>query len=628
MAVSDIPPTNAMASRLNELLERVRKSKPGASLASPLAVSQFTPTDEPLFVRPSGDGEVYMTAFETAARTIFYQHLASTQIKDEAFAKVWILLDILQYCGDRDICSKQLVLLLIEELLDSQSIDGCRDVFTYLESRREAIIAMTSLNKSLVILRLCNELLRRLSRADDSVFCGRVYIFLFQSFPLGDKSSVNLRGNFHTENETSFKEYLTTTIAKEDGMQIEQIQAEEDVKDESKEAGSAVKPEEAISDAKEKPTTLDIDTLYPIFWSLQESFSNPPTLFEQENFKKFRTRLEATLAKFQEVPKVAQSGDVETKGGVKPPSGNDQATDQEKHSEKDDRSKTKFNPKYLTSPDLFKLELSDLAFQRHILVQALILIDFLLGLTERSKQKPYYRDAQKAMQYSFTLPKEDTDWALGIKDSIANYLQDGPDGKFYYRMVDTVLSRDKNWVRWKMEHCTPFTRNRVAPDEILEAKSGAKDELKSKSANKKVLAKRDYLLNAGAKKGLDTLRQADRFEPPSAESYHKVIQTVEMDLDMAFTEEERRTLEERKASNTWRGLRLAAKDRLSSFDRLEYGKGLGRLFQPATTIEAASEDNAPTAPDDRDHIPQEQHQSVEEPRAEQTGQVTADTAAE
>jgi len=52
-------------------------------------------------------------------------------------------------------------------------------------------------------------------------------------------------------------------------------------------------------------------------------------------------------------------------------------------------------------------QLSDLAFQRHILVQALILIDFLLTLTESSKSKPFYQNAQKAMQYNFTLREED-----------------------------------------------------------------------------------------------------------------------------------------------------------------------------------------------------------------------------
>merc|ERR1711939_976574 len=94
--------------------------------------------------------------------------------------------------------------LLFEELLESQTIAGCRKIFDYLESRRERIIAKNFASKNLVILRSCNELLKRLSRAEDTAFCGRVFIFLFQSFPLGDKSSVNLRGEFHIENVTTF----------------------------------------------------------------------------------------------------------------------------------------------------------------------------------------------------------------------------------------------------------------------------------------------------------------------------------------------------------------------------------------------------------------------------------------
>lgn len=34
-------------------------------------------------------------------------------------------------------CEPGLIFWLIEELLDSQTIDGCRTVFDYLESRRE-----------------------------------------------------------------------------------------------------------------------------------------------------------------------------------------------------------------------------------------------------------------------------------------------------------------------------------------------------------------------------------------------------------------------------------------------------------------------------------------------------------
>ena len=48
------------------------------------------------------------------------------------------MLTVLEYC------EPTLVIWLVEELLDSQTILGCRIIFDYLESRREQIIAVRS----------------------------------------------------------------------------------------------------------------------------------------------------------------------------------------------------------------------------------------------------------------------------------------------------------------------------------------------------------------------------------------------------------------------------------------------------------------------------------------------------
>lgn len=64
-------------------------------------------------------------------------------------------------------------------------------------------------------------------------------------------------------------------------------------------------------------------------------------------------------------------------------------------------------------------------------------------------------------------------WAIDTKNEIASYLQQGLEGKFYYRMVDTVLSRDKNWVRWKAESCPPIERPPVSAQEWEGARDGA-----------------------------------------------------------------------------------------------------------------------------------------------------------
>lgn len=608
MAIPDIEPAQAMTLRLQELLERAKHVKKSTTVDPALPVSELVGGDELLLSDAVGDKETHKSIVERAARNIFYDILASTPIDHPAFVQIWNLLDILQYCGDRDQCYSGLVLLLVEELLDSQSIDGCRIVFDFLESRREVLIATNSKNKDLVILRSCNELLRRLSRAEDAVFCGRVYIFLFQSFPLGDKSSVNLRGEFHVENVTTFEVSAQISEKAEDRMDVdvggkaEAVKAPDGVREEDGIAKSGA-PDQNV---KEKPQTLDTDTLYPIFWSLQHAFSNPVRLFSEENFNDFKKGLEATLAKFKEVPKVIQAPSPEGKRGVK-----------RKFDDGYDEFASTFNPKYLTSRDLFKLELSDLAFQRHILVQALILIDFILSLTEKSKKKPYQVNAQKALQYSFTLSEQDAEWASGIKNSIANYLQEGPDGKFYYRMVDTVLSRDKNWVRWKMENCQPIIRDRVSTADFLEAKSGAQKAYSSRKV-RSTLAGLDlrFLSDSESASGLERLKDLDRYVVPSAESFAEAVAGIELDMDMAVAEQEKENLGEAKTSKTWRALRIASRDKLSLFDRIEDGKSLERLFQPDTVDDTAAEESAPTAPEGRDAVPQEQQRAEGDKRAE------------
>lgn len=51
--------------------------------------------------------------------------------------------------------------------------------------------------KALVLLRTLNDLLRRLSKmGSTTLFCGRILTFLSQIFPLGERSGVNLRGEY------------------------------------------------------------------------------------------------------------------------------------------------------------------------------------------------------------------------------------------------------------------------------------------------------------------------------------------------------------------------------------------------------------------------------------------------
>lgn len=254
---------------------------------------------------------------------------------------MWNLLDILSILSDDGQCDPALLFWIVEELLDSQTISGCRKVFDYLESRRERITAKHFKQKQLVILRSCNELLRRLSRAEDTAFCGRVFIFLFQSFPLGDRSSVNLRGEYHAENVTTFEVSAEEdTVRAESKMDVDAPADTPKPTVDTKGTGSFA--------PKESQKPYDADSLYSLFWSLQESFSQPLKLFDAAHFTKFKSSLEATMKAFQAIHhSEASSRSLE--------SSRRSLKRKREDGEPEDAPET-FNPKYLTSKDLFELE--------------------------------------------------------------------------------------------------------------------------------------------------------------------------------------------------------------------------------------------------------------------------------
>ncbi|KAH7046035.1 THO complex, subunit THOC1 [Macrophomina phaseolina] len=647
MAFPAVDSVDSVARRFQELLEKARRVKTTASIEPQVSATDLLDGETILLSESIQSQASHNTVAEIAAKTLLHHLVATTTIDDPSFVQVWNLLDIVLTCSERNQCDGLLIFYLAEELLDSQSIDGCRRVFDYLESRRERLVANSGASKRIVVLRFCNELLRRLSRAEDAVFCGRVFIFLFQTFPLGDKSSVNSRGEFHVENATVFEEPASSKEEKADDMEI-------DAGADGKTEVPIVTTEDTTAEAdakaelKKDNKALDTDTLYPIFWTLQQAFSNPPKLFTDEYLAEFRVGIEHTITKFKDVPKAIPAknkdksderdlskdkgkAEAGAEGNYENASAEDGRGMKRKHDEGEEEFASPYNPKYLTSRDLFELELSDLAFQRHILVQALVLLDFLLSLTEKSKEKTQkwlstVGNPNRAVQYSYTLSAADADWASRTRTAITTYLQLLPDGKFYYRMVDTVLSRDKNWVRWKMESCPPIAKPPVAPSEFQEAKQGAQRAC----ANKRLKAtppgslNLSFLSDAAMSGGLQGLKESSRYTIPTPESLHRGIQGDELDLEMAMTDEDKHKLQQAKASKTWRALRIASKDRLSLFDKIDDGKQLQALFEPEGSDEAGKDERATTETaesrvDGSVAEAASQAQAQEEQRAEQQG---------
>ncbi|KHJ35405.1 putative guanylate kinase [Erysiphe necator] len=522
---------------------------------------------------------------DAVARNTFYSLLASTSIDSPSFVNMWNLLDIVSILSDDEQTEPGLLFWLVEELLDSQTVAGCRNVFDYLESRRETIIAKHFNSKNLIILRSCNELLRRLSRAEDTAFCGRVFIFLFQSFPLGDKSSVNLRGEYHTENITIFDSvpYMIDSGQVLSGTTFHRARTSNSQKEPFFRGIKQITEDSPSSNSsasfsKNLPL-MSADQLYPLFWSLQRYFSQPKELFDRTSFSNFKTGLEATMLMFKSVQRESNVDRIS------------KSTDDSRRSLKRKRSNTDdglantFNPKYLTSRDLFELEIRDLSFRRHVLVQSLIILDFLLSLSAKSKEKlakATIENPNKSVIYTDQLLSwEDTNWVLEMKKFIADYLKQSQDGPFFFRMVETVLSRDKNWARWKIENCPSITRPSVAPQDFVEARLSARKVSTNKKLRPNPIDSFDFnfLVEKEGHRGLERLKDPLRFSVPLVSSFKPKIETDDLDLEMASSEEEKNLIIQSKASKSWRALRVASTTKLVAFDKIERSDKIDEIFR-------------------------------------------------
>ncbi|KPM46275.1 hypothetical protein AK830_g339 [Neonectria ditissima] len=520
---------------------------------------------------------------ETASREIFSNLIATTRIESPDFVKVWNLLDILSILSDEGQCDPALLFWLAEELLDSQTIAGCHKIFDFLESRRERIIANHFKQKQLCILRSCNELLRRLSRAEDTGFCGRVFIFMFQSFPLGDKSSVNLRGEYHVENVTT---YETNPVEPDSKMDV-------DVPAPGSKEQVASRSTSKSTDSKKGDKAMDPNDLYPIFWSLQESFSQPRKLFEPSDLATFKESLGATMKVFQSIHN--------DRGSRKSAEDSRRSLKRKRESGEDEDTTDAFNPKYLTSRDLFELEISDLSFQRHILVQALIVMDFLLSLSAPAREKlSAIPSANKAVMYvDQVISEEDAKWANDMKTTIADYLRQGSDGPYFYRMVETVLARDKNWVRWKIEGCHPFLRDPVSPSDFVEAKNAVSRTATSKRLRATPLGAvpLDFLRNEDEETAMDRLKVEERYRIPDLDSFKRKIADDDFEIEMPTNDQTKAAAIANKSSKTWRALRIAARTKLAAFDKIDDPKKIDIAFEELNEADEAEDTTEPTAGD-------------------------------
>lgn len=203
------------------------------------------------FDKSTGTGNDKKTILDQAFRDVL---LSEDVISNTANVEALITLSIAA-CR-QDISTPTIPVVLMSDVFDTVTLDQCERLFSYVESNvsiwKENWFFAACKNN---LLRMCNDLLKRFSRAQNTVFCGRILLFLATFFPFSERSGLNIISEFNLENLTEYD-----------------VDANDDV----------------LESVQSENIQMKIDyNLYAKFWALQDFFRNPNQCYDANNWKKF-----------------------------------------------------------------------------------------------------------------------------------------------------------------------------------------------------------------------------------------------------------------------------------------------------------------------------------------------------
>lgn len=310
----------------------------------------------------------------------------------------------------RHMVTPTMPVVLLGDIFDALTLNKCEKMFTYVENGvniwKEELFFVACKNN---LLRMCNDLLRRLSRSQNTVFCGRILLFLAKFFPFSERSGLNIVSEFNLENITEFGGDNKSTL--KDSLDEEMM--------------------------VEEKTKLNIDyNLYCRFWSLQDFFRNPNTCYNKIQWKTFVAHSGSVLSAFSSYKLEAIELQKSKMNRLKP------VTDDDMHGMKEQH----YFAKFLTNQKLLELQLSDSNFRRCVLIQFLILFQYL------SSSVKFKMETQE-------LKKDQTDWVNETTALIYRLLgETPPDGQRFAECVQHILKREEHWNAWKNDGCPEFQK--------------------------------------------------------------------------------------------------------------------------------------------------------------------------
>nr|XP_023671470.1 THO complex subunit 1 [Paramormyrops kingsleyae] len=468
-----------------------------------------------IFNQLSGNETEKKTTFDQALRGV----LEGVIVKQNTGCDDFLSLIYLSIDGVTEgICSATTPFLLLGDVLDCLPLDQCDKIFTFVEENVSTWKSSSfyTAGKN-YLLRMCNDLLRRLSKTQNTVFCGRIQLFLARLFPLSEKSGLNLQSQFNLDNITVFnKNEQESTLGqkhteeKEEGMEVE---------------------EGEMGDEEPTPCTVPIDyALYRKFWTLQDYFRNPVQCYDKFSWMTFLKYSDETLAVF----KSYKLDDT-------------QASKRKLEELRTAGGEHVYFAKFLTSEKLMDLQLSDGNFRRHILLQYLILFQYLKGQVKFKSSNCVLNDDQCL-------------WMEETSKLVYQLLREiPPDGDKFANTVEHILNNEENWNAWKNEGCPSFVKERPADAKPSRPtrKRPAPEDFLGKGPDRKIFMGNDELtrlwnLNHD---NMDACKSDSREFMPSLEEFFEAA--IEQADPANMVEDEYKVV--RNSNYGWRALRLLSR---------------------------------------------------------------------
>eukprot|EP00053_Salpingoeca_punica_P013692 m.123873 g.123873 ORF g.123873 m.123873 type:complete len:586 (-) comp16268_c0_seq1:127-1884(-) len=423
---------------------------------------------------------------------------------------------------------------VLDDMFDSMTIAECEHHFAFLEDHM-VDLGLPPFDKASKtrLLRFCNGVQRRLSKSQNVSLRGRILRFLASVIPITEQSGVNLNSALNEDNKTVFE-----------------------TEEETEEKNDA---DAAIASADEmKRTVKSVDRArYRQFWSVQSFFSRPLDCFDNAKWKQFvessesifdlfsREKLQAdapinnsnnnTAAASHATPsEVVAAAAAASTGAVAETAA---ATAAEEH---------QYFAKFLTSPKLFALQLADANFRRQILVQYLILFQFLSIPSKARKE-----------QYKLAAAQED--FVKSARTRVFNLLSETPpDAEHFIAGIKDLLAKEERWVAWKVAGCKPFELGPKKQDDATETGTAIRSKRFKPAERTKInITPSEPNLLA------DCAAANRKFTPTTDAFFEEAIEQVipENDVEESYWDIN-------KADYNWVALRLLARANIRVFQEL------------------------------------------------------------